>query len=200
MTKKNVFTSTLPVLMPSDAHWVETAVFRVVHVWSHSAIFPVLQYQITRAAGFPPICIFLNGDFKPVVKRTRWLFSLRASQHFLFDFFCDFDVFLPCAVRWGLTYLYRWNKSPGKAAASGSLGQLGNNYDFYSFKPTAANTNCKNTFQRSPFPLSLYLLCEMQTTKQLFFHTSSAFFFKKCQWILLLCWQKKGIGFTVCTL
>lgn len=73
--------------------------------FSLSVIFSVLQYQITRAASFPPLCIFLNGDLK----------------HFFFF------SFLPCTVTWWLTYLYRWNRSPGKAAAAGSLGQLGNN-------------------------------------------------------------------------
>lgn len=47
--------------------------------FSHSVIFLVLHYQITRAASFPSICMFSNGDLNPLVKTTRWIFHFMSG-------------------------------------------------------------------------------------------------------------------------
>lgn len=60
------------------------------------------------------------AHIKPVVITPRWLF------HFLLACVLP-DIFFPHRVTRWLACLYRWNKSPGKATAAGSLGQLGNN-------------------------------------------------------------------------
>lgn len=93
--------------------------------------------------------------FKTCCENKPMAFSLHvrpcASQHFSFHFI----LFLPCTVTWRLAYLYRWNKSPGKAAAAGSLGQLGNNLISTHLNPRPRILITKNTFQRGFFSLSL---------------------------------------------
>lgn len=61
-----------------------------------------------------------TAHIKPVVITPLWLFHFFLACTLL-------DTFFPhCVTRW-LACLYRWNKSPGKATAAGSLGQLGSN-------------------------------------------------------------------------